>query len=296
MPSTSVPPAPQLCVVTGAGGGLGSAIARGLAAQGMGLLLTSRRAEAAQRLAQEIRRDAPGVEVRVLPTGDLAELATVRDLARALRGFSQIHALINNAGAIFSRPGLTSDRIERTFALNVLAPFLLTTLLADRLSKSAPARVINVSSAAHLRQRLDWDHLSDGMGYRAFRAYGRSKLALLLLTHAFSRRLAGHRVTVNALHPGLVRTGFGADNPGGTGRLIAYGLRLVGTSPMRGARTAVYLGSSPEVAATTGEYFVRMRPHRSSAASYDLADEERLFAHCESLTGTQWKDPPAVAG
>jgi retinol dehydrogenase 12 len=287
--------ASRLCVVTGATGGLGSAIARGMAAQGMDLLLTTRRPEVAQRLAGQIARESPASRVHVVPTGDLAELRSVRDLARELGLYPAVHVLVNNAGAVHSRPELSSDRIERTFALNVLAPFLLTSLLAERLVQSAPARVINVSSAAHLRQRLDWEHLADGTGYRAFRAYGRSKLALLLLTHAFSRRFAGHGVTVNALHPGVVRTGFGANNSGGMGRLIAYFIPWVGISPTRAARTAVYLGTSPEVAQTTGEYFVRMRPRRSSSASHDRSAEERLFAACETLSGTTWKDPAPVA-
>lgn len=286
----------RVCVITGAAGGLGRATARGVARSGTAVVLVSRRPDALRELEAEIRQESPQASVRSVRCGDLSTLEDTRALARELSSqFPSISTLLHNAGAIFSRAERTVDGFERTFALNVLAPYLLTALLAERLAASAPARVVNVSSAAHLRQRLDWDHLADGQGYHGFRAYGRSKLALLLLTRALARRSSGRGVTVNALHPGVVRTGFGANNPGGTGRLFAWGLALVGVSPERAARTAVYLATSPGVADVTGTYFVRGRPHRTSRAAQSDGDADRLLAACEQMTGLRWPWAPSGA-
>ncbi|HEV2449299.1 MAG TPA: SDR family NAD(P)-dependent oxidoreductase [Thermoplasmata archaeon] len=286
----------RVCVITGAGGGLGAAIARGVAQRGTAVVLVSRRPDSLQELQARIHQESPRAQVHTVQCGDISSLGEVRALGRDLSAqFPSISTLVHNAGAIFSRAERTVDGYERTFALNVLAPYLLTALLAERLAASAPARVVNVSSAAHLRQRLDWAHLADGVSYHGFRAYGRSKLALLLLTRALARTTGGRKVTVNALHPGLVRTGFGSNNANGTGRLIGWGLSLVGISPERGARTAVYLATSPEVANVTGGYFARGRPHRSSRASQNPDDASRLLAACEQMTGVPWPWSPAEA-
>jgi NAD(P)-dependent dehydrogenase (short-subunit alcohol dehydrogenase family) len=279
-------------VITGASSGLGFEIARSLAREGANLLLVGRdegrTAEAASRLRAETGNPSVGTVV----VEDLALLAEGRRAAAQIgERMPAVHLLINNAGALNAQRLETREGNERTFALNVLAPYLLTTLLAPRLVAASPARVVNVSSAAHRHQRVPWEELNATRGYGGYTAYGRSKLELLLLTHEFSRRFTGSGVTVNAFHPGFVRTGFGQNNTGATRVLFRALTQGFGISPERGARTGVYLASSPEVAGVTGEYFVRNRPRRSSRASYDPEGERRLFAKCAELTAAPF---PAI--
>ena len=180
---------------------------------------------------------------------------------------------------------VTAEGHERTWALNVLAPFLLTQLLADRLRSAPAGRVVNVSSAAHRTGRIDLADLERSRVYSAYGAYGQSKLALLLLTYEWALRFQGSPVTVNALHPGFVSTRFGRNNPGAFGWGTALAEFLFGISPERGARTTVYLATSPEVEGVTGRYFARSKPHPSSKASYDLEVGRQVWAACEAATG-----------
>jgi NAD(P)-dependent dehydrogenase (short-subunit alcohol dehydrogenase family) len=193
--------------------------------------------------------------------------------------------LINNAGAYYSRNEKTREQIERTLALNVLSPFLLTRLLEPSLAAASPSRVVNVASAAHNGAKLHWDDLDNQRKYSGFATYSRSKLALILLTHELARRWAPRRVAVNALHPGFVRSRFGHNNPGATAAVIRLAGRLFGISPERGAETLVYLATSPQVEGVTGEYFVRRRDVRSSRESYDDAAALRLWDLCSARVG-----------
>ncbi|MCI4342041.1 MAG: SDR family NAD(P)-dependent oxidoreductase [Thermoplasmata archaeon] len=294
MPESEAPAAPaaldgRVCVLSGATGGLGRATARGLAGLGARVVLLARSAEKGSALVSSIRAELPEARLELLVVGDLANLEDSAATAdRLLERYSRIDVLVHNAGAIFSRREITTNGFERTFALNVLSPFVLTCRLARRLVESAPARVVNVASAAHRMRTVPWETLADRRPYRPLGAYGESKLELILLTHEFARRFAGTGVTVNSLHPGLVRSGFGRNNPGGLGRVLGWTLSVVGRSPRIGARTSVYLASAPEVRGSTGEYFVRSRAHPSSAASYDPAAERRLFEECERLSGCRF--------
>jgi retinol dehydrogenase-14 len=276
---------PGTVVVTGATSGIGLATAAALRTRVRTLVLVGRDGSRLAETARSLASDDTGATVRT-HLADLSQLAEVRRLAAELAAaYPAIDVLVNNAGAYFSRRELTSEGIERTWALNVLAPYLLTRLLRDSLRAAARARVINVSSAAHVGAKLDFDDLEASRRYSGFRVYGRSKLALLLLTHEFARRWSVDHIAVNALHPGLVRSRFAQNNRGGTALAIRAATRAFGISSKRGAVTPVYLAVSPQVEGTTGAYFVRARAVRSSTASYDAPGALRLWGLCAERVG-----------
>ena len=216
---------------------------------------------------------------------DLSVQAEVRRLARDVQNRSpRLDVLVNNAGALFTRRTLSVDGIEMTLALNHLAYFLLTSLLLDALQSSAPARIVNVASAAHRRGCIDFAYLQGERRYGAWRAYSQSKLAHILFTYELARRLEGTGVTVNALHPGLVATNFGRSNRG-VGALLWRALQVAAIDPEQGAKTIIYLASSPEMEGITGKYFVRKRAVSSSRASRDLTAARRLWLVSAELTG-----------
>jgi NAD(P)-dependent dehydrogenase (short-subunit alcohol dehydrogenase family) len=273
----------KVCVVTGATSGIGLVTAQALARQGATLVVVARNPERGAATVGRIRQETgnPAVELCV---ADLSVQAQVRQLASAIqRRFPQVDVLINNAGALFSRRQLSNEGVEMTFALNHLAYFLLTDLLLEPLKSSASGRIVNVSSEAHRRSRLNFTDLQGQHRYGGWRAYGRSKLANILFTYELARRLEGTNVVANALHPGFVATNFARNNPG----ITAMGFRLLqfaALSPEEGAETIIYLASSPEVEGTTGKYFVRKRAVSSSQFSYDRAAAEHLWQVSAELT------------
>ncbi|HYM40202.1 MAG TPA: SDR family NAD(P)-dependent oxidoreductase [Thermoplasmata archaeon] len=275
----------KTCVLTGATSGIGAAAAYALAQRGARVVVAGRDPDRTASTVESIRRTTGNVAVESV-VADLSSLAQVRRLAGDLKDrYPRIDVLANNAGGYFARRHTTSEGREITFALNVLAPFLLTNLLLDRLVASAPARVINTSSESHEGAHLDLEDLQGRRRYRGLRAYGRSKLALQLLTYEAARRVPSDRVTVNAYHPGFVASHFGWNN----GRLYRGGIRFVsrafGVSSEEGADTLVYLATAPEVAGTTGRYFYRRKEIRSSESSYDSGLAQRLWDVCARETG-----------
>jgi retinol dehydrogenase-14 len=185
--------------------------------------------------------------------------------------------LVNNVGGYWNTRHVTADGLERTFALNHLAPFLLTNLLLGRLKQSAPARVVTVSSNAQAMGRIDFDDLQGERSYSGARAYNRSKLANVLFTYELARRLPASSVTANVLHPGVVNTSFGAEDPSGVQRLFVPFVRPFMKSPARGAATSIHVASAPDLEPVTGRYFANSKPKRSSERSYDEADAARLW-------------------
>ncbi len=284
MVASDAPMAGKTCIVTGASSGIGLATAKGLAALGAQVAIVGRNSERCAAAAQEVRRTS-GNDRIALHIADLSSMAQVRRLAEELRDrYSHIDVLVNNAGGYFMRRWETSEGVEMTLALNVLAPFLLTNLLHDRLVASAPSRIVNVSSAAHQGAILPLDDLQARRKYAGFRIYGQSKLALILLTHEFARRFDGTHVTVNSLHPGFVASRFGSNNGrfvGGTIRVLAT---LFGVTATQGADTVVYLATSPDVASVTGRYFYRREETRSTPISYDEDLARGLWTACAELT------------
>ena len=271
-------------LVTGGTGGIGRATALGVAEMGAHLAIAGRDRGRAEAAAREIRAVTGGqVEVFV---ADLSAQAEVRRLAgEVLQCLSRIDVLVNNAGGYWNTRHLTADGLERTFAVNHLAPFLLTGLLLDRLKHSAPARVVTVSSNAHATGQIDFDDLQGERSYSGARAYSQSKLANVLFTYELARRLPATCVTVNALHPGMVRTAFGAEDPSGIQRLFIPVMRPFMKSPARGAATSVHVASAPDLEQVTGGYFAAGRPRSSAARSYDEAAAARLWQVSAHLTG-----------
>jgi NAD(P)-dependent dehydrogenase (short-subunit alcohol dehydrogenase family) len=206
--------------------------------------------------------------------------------AELLDRLDHIHVLVNNAGLVLSERRVTKDGFEATFGTNHLGPFLLTRLLTERLVASAPARVVNVASTAHrtARKGLDFDDLQSTRNYRGMEAYGRSKLANILFTTELARRLSGAGVTANAVHPGTVASGFARDDD--ASGFLAFGIKLIKPfilTPEQGARTTVYVASSPELAQVTGAYFVRRRIRVPSAAARDESAAALLWSVSEQL-------------
>jgi NAD(P)-dependent dehydrogenase (short-subunit alcohol dehydrogenase family) len=278
----------QVAVVTGATQGIGKAVARSLARSGFRTVVVGRGVDRIEHTAREIASETGNPEVDPIAVVDLAERAEVRRLSEALRArYPAVHLLVNNAGAIFFERLVTSDGLERTFALNVLAPFALTSGLLDRLRAGAPSRVVDVSSAAHLGQHVDFSDLQSIRGYRGFTAYGRSKLELILLTREFARRLAGSGVVVNAVHPGFIRSGFGNNNPGGAGWGVRVGKFLFARSLGYGMRNVMYVATDPAAGTVSGEYFSRERVARTSPDAADMASALRLFEVCQGLAGSE---------
>ncbi len=273
----------KYCLVTGATHGIGTETARALAAGGAHVLVHGRDFSRARAVAEALRGDTANPEVHAVQA-DFASLADVRRLAKELSGrLPRLDVLINNAGMMSAARGTSAEGYDLTFAVNHLAPFLLTNLLLSKLKDSAPARIVVVASAAHRRARLDFDDLMNTRVTGLLPAYARSKLANLLFVRALARRLAGSRVTVNALHPGFVNTHLFHDQP-----VLAVLLGTLGRpfmlSPAAGARTSIYLAGSAQVEGMSGGYYARCRPIAPSAASQSDEDAERLWQASARLT------------
>jgi retinol dehydrogenase 14 len=272
-------------LVTGATGGIGRATALELASMGADVAMTGRDPRRTESAAREVRAAGSGRVTTFV--ADLSSQAEVRRLAAELRAeLPTLHVLVNNAGGYWNTRHVTADGLERTFAVNYLAPFLLTHLVLDMLRRAAPARVVNVASHAHAQGRMSWADLQGVHSYSGARAYNQSKLALVLFTYELARHLSGTPVTVNALHPGVVSTGFGATDPGLTQRLVVPLARPFMRPPARGAAATVRLAGDPDLAAVSGRYFGRDgRPKRSVARSHDRDAARRLTAISAELVG-----------
>ena len=262
-------------LVTGSTDSIGKETALQLAQMGAKVLLHGRDQKKGQAVLEEIRLKT-GSDRLEFYLADLSSQQQVRSLAANVwENNRRLDVLINNAGIFMPERKMTEEGIETTFAVNYLAPFILTLELLDLLKQSRPARIINVASIAHWNADLEWDNLQGVRHYRGFDAYALSKLAIILFTYALAERLLGSGVTVNCLHPGVIRTkllqaGFG-DYPGDT--------------PEKGARTSVYLASSPKAEDVTGKYYEECKPTRSSPASYDRELQKKLWQVSKELTG-----------
>jgi len=276
-------------VVTGGNSGIGLETAAALATMGARVLVAARNADKGRAAVADISRRNDGHAQVQLVVFDLADLASVRrGAAEILEQAPRLDVLVNNAGLVLSDRRETVDGYEATFAVNHLGPFLLTNLLLDRMRESAPARVVNVASMAHAsaRKGIPFDDLQSRQRYRGMRVYGQSKLANILFTLELARRLEGSAVTANSLHPGTVRTGYGAD--GDARGFLALGLKLSGPfflTPARGAQTSIYLASSPEVEGVSGQYFVKCMPVQPKAPARDAEAARRLWRVSEEMVG-----------
>ncbi|MFP5253969.1 MAG: SDR family NAD(P)-dependent oxidoreductase [Actinomycetes bacterium] len=277
------PMAGRTILITGATAGIGRATAIGLATTGAHVALAGRDPTRTAAAAREV--EAAGGEADLF-VADLSSQAEVRRLAAdALERLPRIDVLVNNAGGYWDTRRLTADGLEHTFAVNHLAPFLLTNLLLDRLRRSAPARVVTVASNAERLGTIAFDDLQGERDWSGGRAYNQSKLANLLFSYELARLLPADEVTANALQPGLVSTSFGAEDPGHVQRLLVPLLRPFMASPEKGAATSVRLASSPELEGRTGLYFGREGARASSPASRDRSTAARLWTVSSDLVG-----------
>ncbi|MGZ4128843.1 MAG: SDR family oxidoreductase [Actinomycetota bacterium] len=273
----------RVCVITGGTSGIGKETARALAERGARVVLINRNAEKAAAVAAEIARTAT-VPVEMVH-GDMSSFASIRAAAAGvLDRYPRIDVLINNAGVFRVRRHVTADGFEETFAVNHLAPFLLTNLLLARLKESAPSRVVIVASDAHRGAVLDFTDLLLEHRFGSWKAYSRSKLANVMFSYALARRLNGSGVTANSLHPGFVATRLGSGNKIPIVPVYVL-LRPFTISPRAGAETSVFLASSPDVEGVTGKYFDKKKDVRSSRVSMDEEAQELLWKMSAELTG-----------
>jgi NAD(P)-dependent dehydrogenase (short-subunit alcohol dehydrogenase family) len=260
-----------------------------VAAEGATTVLACRNQKKADDAAREVTRRTGNDDVHVVAL-DLADLASVGEAAGdVLARWDRLDVLINNAGGIWTERQETAQGFEQTFGVNHLGHFLLTGLLLARITESAPSRIINLTSVGHHAawRGMRFDDLQSEKRYATMDAYGRSKLANILFTRELAARVAGTCVTVNAVHPGPVRSGFGMD--GDMGGLMGLGNRLIRPfeiSPSAGAKTSVYLATSPEVEGATGRYWVRRKPGHMSRQARSNAQAQRLWSESERLVSS----------
>jgi NAD(P)-dependent dehydrogenase (short-subunit alcohol dehydrogenase family) len=276
----------KTCVVTGANTGIGKETALGLAKLGANVVMVCRDRQRGETAQREIKQKSGNDRVELM----ICDFAKQNSIQQFAKDFKQQHdrldVLVNNAAVLLRERSLTEDGVESTFAINHLGYFLVTNLLLDLLRKSAPSRIVNVSSTAHRYGKLDIAAWVAGKDYSAFGAYANSKLANVLFTYELSRRLEGAGVTANCLHPG----GVGTNLYRGLPKFLQALIKLVTISAERGARTSIYLASSSEVEGVTGEYFARRRQQKSSEASQNKEAARSLWEVSTELTGEYLRD------
>jgi NAD(P)-dependent dehydrogenase (short-subunit alcohol dehydrogenase family) len=283
--SDARPTAGKVVLVTGATGGIGKATAIGLATMGARVGITGRDPFRAEQAAADIRIASESTAVDVF-SADMSSQAEVRRLAGAvLDAYLRLDVLVNNVGGFWAHRHQTADGLEHTFALNHLAPFLLTNLLLDRLKASAPSRAVTVSSGAQAAGRIDFDDLQGARSYSGQRAYSQSKLANILFTNELARRLQGSGVTANSVHPGVVRTNFASEDQAAFFQVISPLVRPFLKTPTQGARTPIYLASSLDVEAITGQFFANRKPKAPSKVAGDVDVTARLWRVSTDLVG-----------
>jgi retinol dehydrogenase-14 len=278
------PMAGKTILVTGGTGGIGKATAEGCARLGAQVGVVGRDRQRAESAATHIKARTGGAVVDVF-IADMSSMAEVRRLAaEVLNLYPRLDVLINNVGGVWSTRCVTADGFERTLAVNHLAPFLLTSLLLDRLKRSAPSRIVTVASSVHSMGKIDFDDLQGAARYSGVRAYNQSKLANILFTYELARQLEGSGVTATALHPGVVQTSFLAGDPPILYKMLNLGRPLMKT-PEQGAATSIHLACSPEVEGINGTYFADGKPRQTSKRSRDTKTAHRLWQISTELTG-----------
>lgn len=276
-------------VVTGATDGIGKVTARELAKSGASVTIVGRNAAKGETVVRELRAAAGHDNVHFVQ-GDLSSRKGVQQAVTGIKGrLKKLDVLVNNAGAFFQARTLSADGIEQTLALNHLGYFAITAQLLDLLKAASTARIVNVASAAHVGAKLNLADLQNEAKYSGWTAYGQSKLANICFTYELARRLEGSSITANCLHPGFVASAFGDNNGGFIRFAIGLAKSLAAISEDNGAKTSVYLASSPDVAKVSGRYFDKCKAVKSSAVSYDEDIARKLWSESEKLCGLTFK-------
>ncbi len=276
----------KVVVITGATSGIGEVAAQRLAGMGARIVLVARHAARGQKALTRLPSVGSGSPHSIY-YGDLSRIADCKRIAAEIAAAEpRVDVLINNAGALFGTRHLTADNLEETFATNHMAYFVMTLGLKANLLAAAPARVVSTASDAHKGYTLDFDDLQGEKGYSPIRAYGRSKLCNILFTRELARRWSGTGVTANCLHPGFVATRFG-DGSGGFLSSVVRIAKWFAITPEKGAETIVYLASSADAAAVSGEYFYKCRPAVPTAGGRDDAAANRLWNESAKLAGIE---------
>ncbi|UCH88616.1 MAG: SDR family oxidoreductase [Thermoplasmata archaeon] len=268
----------KICLITGATSGIGKETAIALAKMGATVVFTSRDRKRGETAKAEIIKLSGNKNVDVMAC-DLSSFASIKDFSEKFKKkYKHCHILINNAGVWEKKRGLSKDGVELTFATNHLGPFLLTNLLLDHITASAPARIINVSSGLHASRTMNFEDLEGKKRYNGMKAYGQSKLANILFTKYLADRLKDSGVTVNTLSPGLTYTGLFRN----ASAFTKWFMRRIAKKPVEGAQTVIFLASSSEVANITGKYLSNKKIKDSSEESNDMEIAKRLWEISEN--------------
>jgi NAD(P)-dependent dehydrogenase (short-subunit alcohol dehydrogenase family) len=272
----------KICVVTGANSGIGKVTALELAKLGATVVMLCLDKDRGEEAQTEIKAESGNESINLM----LADLSSQQSIRQFVSDYQQkydkLHVLINNAGVNLSKRYETVDGIEKVFAINTLAPFLLSNLLLKTLKNSVPARIINVASGVQSKS-INFDKIQSEKFFRSWKAYSRSKTALILITYEFARRLSGNGITINCLHPGFTKTNITRDYKG----IIKFFTKIIfrfAQSPEVGAETSIYLASSPEVEGVSGKYFINKKEAKSKDITYDKSVAKKLWDVCANLT------------
>ncbi len=279
----------KICLITGATSGIGKSTAFELARLGATVIIVGRNEETGKLVQHELQ-EASGNPSTDFLLADLSSQNSVRALAQTFKAkYKQLHVLINNAGTFFTKRRVTKDGLEMTLAVNYLSRFLLTNLLLDVLKQSAPSRIINVAGMYHTKGEINFDDINLEQDYSGSRTNSQAKLADVLFTKALARKLDGTNVTVNCLHPGVVRTGSIYKDPDApfSMKLMYKLFSPFFKSPKKGAETSVYLATSDEVDGVTGKYFASKKIRKSAQKTYDPELQERLWELSVQLTNLE---------
>ena len=273
----------KTCLITGATDGIGKQTALELALQGFNLGLVGRNLEKGASVVSELIHETGNNSIR-FHYADLSIMKSVQNLVVEIkRTYETIDVLLNNAGAYFSKLKMTDEGFEKTFALNHLSYFYLTTHLLEIVKHGIPGRIINVASTAHKNTELDFEDIQGINDYKGWPAYGRSKLMNIMFTYECHRRFEDSRVTFNCLHPGFVNSNFGNNNSGFARSSINLAKSIFAINVMRGAKTSVFLASADEVENISGKYFDKCKAKKSSKVSYIVKDQKQLWETTEDM-------------
>ncbi len=275
----------KVCIVTGSNSGIGKETALALAEMGATVVMVVRNRELGEAARSEIITET-GSNTIDLMICDLSSMNTIRDFATAFKSkYDRLDVLINNAGAVISDRQITDDGLERTLAVNYLAPFLLTHELLSLLKDSAPSRLVNLSSGLAKKAKVNLDDLQSESSYKSMKVYSTAKLMVIMYTYEMARRLEDTNVSVNVVLPGFVATNLGRSSGSRSSRIMFGMMKPFQLSPKEGAETSVYVATSPEIEGLAGKCFAKKKETETSEVSYNVDLQKQLWEITVDLLG-----------